>query len=300
MIYRLRFSLYKYQNISISTETNETRRREIFNCWNSLEDPGAWFHRTGLGHPIDNHTIKERLEALFAKYPSEMKLTIPPSKPADIILEFRPPVVSLSSDIVEKCPILLDCLNLEGVIIDYPYPFALDELKNWLGSEKVLKKWPRLKRIACGPVEMKFYGARYMVHDPSGLEGYQIKIFYCTNWLHHLVNVEKTKGSWHSWGDDQNVRYYLADAGRTVFFEKLPQAGTFLFRVPEAPLSIFCTQDFKNTCEAHGLEGLIFERMEVCGFDSPPLPPLVQEKPEWTGLDYNGPNPSWGRKKASD
>lgn len=296
MIYRLKFYYYKYQHIAISSEIKEARNREIYNNWKSLEEPGGWFHLTGLGHPVENDTIRERLEALFAEYPFEMVLTIPPSKPADIALDFVRPVISLSSELVSKAPTLLDRLKSEGVLIDYPYAFSLLEIRKWLESEKVLKKWPRLKSVSFGPVEIKFFGARYMVYDPSMLEGYRIKIFYCTNWLHDLVNTEKTKGTWHNWGLDQNVKYYLAEGGKTVVFDSEPPCGTFLFRVPEASDSVFCTQEFKDACETHGLEGLIFEPMALTESYKPCPPPTVQNVPGWTGLDYKGPNPSFGRK----
>lgn len=265
MIYRIKTELYRFQSIFISPENDEAKRSKIADHWKSLERNSVWYHRTGIGIPENEDTIKKQFESLFETFPSEMSLVIPPSKPPDITMVCGQTVMAFSTNIESRCPSLLVKLKEEGVIVDYPYTFSLKEITDWLESDKTLKKWPRLKRVSSFPVEIKYFGSRYTVYNPNLLKDYRIRLFCCTNWQHDLVDTGRTKGQWNSWGVDEKsrVKYFTADTGRVVVFKKMPPAGTFLFRIPESSIYFFCTEEFKDACETHAIEGLTFEKMEM-------------------------------------
>ena len=84
MIYRIKPDHYNYQNIFVSPENDEVKRSKISDSWKSLESNSVWYHRTGMGMPESVDVIRNRFMSLFEMFPSEMSLSIPPSKPPDV------------------------------------------------------------------------------------------------------------------------------------------------------------------------------------------------------------------------
>lgn len=275
MIYRLMSDERRFQHIFFTLDFSEIRFRKISRRWNALETPGGWYQMTGLGAPIQDSEIRQRFLDLFAEYPNEISLGGYPQEPADIVPEFNPPVVALSTAMEAKAAELLEHIATEGVLVDYPYGLPFDHVLDWLASEETLNKWPQLKDLEKHPIEIEDYGSKYLLCDPSVLEGYRIKLFYCTNWQHELVDRELTKGGWDTRIEDGvTVRYYTAEPGAgIVVFRRMPPAGTWLFRIPEKSIGVFCTQDFKDAYDAHGLKGVIFQPMALSESYVPPPPP---------------------------
>lgn len=265
MIYSVRTKIGHVQSVFTTRDFALERGIEINRKWSSLASGGYRQVIFGEASNVEEGTLDEKLRRHIADFPHEMILTVPPRPPGDFVQFINHgAMLAVSKEVLSKVPDIECHLTKEGSVAEYPFAFDLSQLDEWLSSESNVKKWPALLNVGDSQVEVKWSGETYFICNTKKLIDYRIHVFICSNWLPGILDRKASKGSVNQYLTEKsgNEIFRLDSSSRAVF-RSLPPSGTWFFRVPESPVMLFCSQDFKDLYERHGLQGLLFEQMEV-------------------------------------
>lgn len=296
MIYQTAFDETRFQSIFPHSHNypSSEQERDYERRWNAIRS-GTYRQRIFgeiTGPDPDPDSDSEAIAKLIKEHPGKLTLCEPPRAAGEIMSVFCSYTILALTERLRDFPDFLAHFEKEGLVFPYPCEIPITRLTNWLSNQKTLARWPQVSRVGEQPVTLNWDGPFHLA-DPRLLDGLKVSLFFCNNWIHGLIDCELSDGGWQI-HPNNHIRYYSFNE-RPVFRQS-PPPGTWLFRVPENSIQLFCTGEFKDAYEHHGFKGMVFKPMQMTETWSPPPPPPPQ-KPSWTGLDYKGPNPKFGRRK---